>query len=63
MCEDMRPLVILSDEDPDPGMLEYPNFLLKVRERKLKQTEDSFIVELECTKHYCALIDLEQLIC
>ena len=43
LSENVRLQSIRDDEDPDPAVFEYPNFLLKVGEGKLKQTEDSFI--------------------
>ena len=43
LIENMRLLAIWDDQDPDPAMLGYPNFLLKVGEGELEQTEDSLI--------------------
>ena len=43
LCENMRLNAIQYDQDSDSAVLEYPNFLLKGGEGKLKQTEDSFI--------------------
>ena len=42
LSEKMRLQSIRDDEDPYPAVFEYLNFLMKVGEGKLKQTEDSF---------------------
>ena len=41
--EDMRLQAIPDDQESDTAVLEYPNFLLKVGEEKLKQAVDSLI--------------------
>ena len=43
LSENMRLQSIRDDEDPDPAVFQYPNFLLKVGDGILKRTEDSFI--------------------
>ena len=43
LSENMRLQAIQDDQEADPTVLEYPNFLMKVGEEKLKQSMDSFI--------------------
>ena len=43
LSENMRVQAIRDDHETDPEVLDYPNFLLKFGEGKLKQTLDYFI--------------------